>query len=153
MRTCFYLAAAAALTLSGCAGTPPKPASPGGDYRPVNRIATVFHPGATAPTPLMAVASLPASAPVGPVTAGFNLRFDGDLQNALGALRDAIPGLKVVDPIGKPVPVPVALALNGASLESAVRELNAQANGKARVFWRAWGDGREAGRQIVVRYN
>lgn len=98
--------------LAGCSGSPPKPPSVEGDYRPINK---------TTPAPK--------------TDKTFNFQFEGDIVKALEALHEAQPQLKVMPPVGLAVPLPVRVSLYGTTLEGALRAIGSQGAGIADVIW------------------
>ncbi|MDP2027873.1 MAG: hypothetical protein Q8K06_16995 [Sulfuriferula sp.] len=109
--------------------SPPKPPEVQGEYRPVNRAMT-NHQAAKAKV--------------------FDYRFDGDIVNALVALREVQPGLTVLPPEGIASPVKVTINLKGTTLENALRAIGEQGGDRADVVWnRASKDG---GDQAFIRF-
>ena len=99
----------AACLLAGCAGSPPKPPSPEGDYRPINKPAT--------------------STPQGVL----DFYYEGDILGVLPALKRVAPQINVMPMLGNPSPLPVRVSLRGATIEDALRAIGEQAGGVADV--------------------
>jgi hypothetical protein len=91
------MALALCILMNACA--PPPPPSVVGDYRPINRIRKDISP---------------------PV---FDFTYEGDVVDALYALRAHCPQLEVLPPIGKVRSLSVKLDLQGTTLENALHVL------------------------------
>ena len=115
-----------ACLLAGCAGSPPKPPMPEGDYRPINR-----------PT-------APAKKDV------FDFTYEGDILGALPALKEVAPQINVMPALGKPAPLPVRLRLRETTLESALRTIGEQGGDVADVVWNT--TRHEGGNQVFIRF-
>ncbi len=111
MHLLSFFTIAATAVLVGCAGAPPAPPQPEGDYRPINQLEE------------------PAS------TGLFDLYYEGDISGALPAIARQAPQLQVLPPVGRAVPLSVRLNLRSSSLESALRSLGDQGAGVAEVVW------------------
>jgi hypothetical protein len=88
--------------LVGCAGSPPKPVLPQGEYRPINKVA------------------VPAQTDV------FHFAYEGDIGGALSALKGVTPQLTVLPAIGTPVPLAVRIRLQATMLADALHAIDAQ---------------------------
>jgi len=117
--------------LAGCAGSPPKPASVQGEYRPVNQL-TAFAPApgaapvAARTTPLASATGAPTKvheAPPQQPAAGVDFFFEGDIRDSLHALKKVYPQLTVWPMLGQPKPKFIKLDLKGTSLKAALRAL------------------------------
>ena len=113
MRTIGLLFITAAL--AGCAGAPPKPPQPTGDYRPIN------------------LAPAPAEALLGT----FDFEFSGDMTEALPALGRVVGNLEVRPPVGEPRPVPVTVSLHAVGLEAVLQALGEQGGDRAEIVWQS----------------
>jgi len=112
--------------LAGCAGSPPKPVLPKGEYRPINN-------------------------PAAPVRkAVFNFSYEGDILGALPALKEVAPQINVMPPLGQTSPLPVRLNLSGVNLEEALRAIGEQGGGIADVVWNA--TRYQGGNQVFIRF-
>ena len=120
--------------LAGCSGPPPKPPQVQGEYRPVNRT--------------------PAPVPVSKETSSariFDFAFEGDIVDALDALRGVQPQLNVMPAIGKAAPFSVRLNLRDATLEEALRAIGAQGGKVAEVAFSSTGN--PGGDQAYIRFH
>lgn len=108
--------------LAGCAGSPPKPPYYKGDYRPINK-------------------------PVSPNV--FDFKFEGDIVDALDALRAIQPQLNVLPPVGTVAPLPVRVALRATTLKNALRALGEQGGESADVVWNITLQGSD---QVFIRF-
>lgn len=117
-----------AASLAGCSMSPPSPPSVQGEYRPVNR----------ANKPQTEKANI------------FDYRFEGDIVDALAALRGVRPRLAVLPPEGAASPVPVKINLHGTTLEKALRAIGEQGAGKAEVVWNP--ANQDGGDQAFIRF-
>jgi hypothetical protein len=115
----------AAGLLAGCAGSPPQPPLPAGEYRPIN---------------------IPAAPALRDV---FEFVYAGDILGALPALAKVAP-IKVMPTLGKATPLPVRLDLQGVRLEQALRAIGAQGGGVADVVWHATLN--RGGNQVFIRF-
>lgn len=97
--------------LAGCSGSPPKPAMPDGEYRPINRSASQ------------------------PKKEVFDFAYEGDVLGALPALREVAPQIKVMSSVGVPFPLYVKLNLRNTTLENALRAIGEQGDSIAEVVW------------------
>jgi len=112
--------------LAGCAGSPPKPPMPEGEYRPINR-------------------------PAAPVKKdSFDFTYEGDILGALPALREVAPQINVMPSLGKPSPLPVRLKLRGTTLENALRAIGEQGGDVADVVWNT--TRHQGGNQVFIRF-
>jgi hypothetical protein len=112
--------------LAGCAGSPPKPPMPEGDYRPINR------PAAPAPQGV------------------FDFHYEGDILGALPALKRVAPQINVMPTLGKPSPLPVRVNLRGATLEDALRAIGEQGGDVADVVLNT--TRHQGGNHVFVRF-
>jgi len=114
------------LFLTGCAGSPPKPPLPTGEYRPIN-------------------------VPAAPVQQNvFNFSYEGDILGALPALKEVAPHIDVMPTLGQASPLPVRLKLSGVSLEDALRAIGAQGGGVADVVWTT--NRHHSSHQVFIRF-
>ncbi|MDP2027522.1 hypothetical protein [Sulfuriferula sp.] len=118
------------VSLAGCSMSPPKPPAVQGEYRPVNRAITNQQ---TAKTKI------------------FDYRFEGDIVDALPALREAHPSLIVLPPEGMASPVTVKINLHGTTLEKALRAIGEQGGGNADVVWNP--ANKDGGDQAFIRFS
>ena len=121
------IALATVFLLAACTGTPPKPAQPVGEYRPVNRPAAQ----ALAPT-------------------GFDFSYHGDISGVLDALFLASPNFKALPPAGQPVAVPISVNLKAASLETALAHIGEQGGQLAEVVFLTTKQG--DANQVFIRF-
>lgn len=117
------------ILLAGCAGSPPKPPEPKGEYRPVNR------------------SEAPSNKAI-PVV--FDYSFEGDIINALPALRASQPNLIVAAPHGKPTPLLVRVNLRATTLENALRAIGEQGGDVADVVWNT--SNQKSVNEVFIRY-
>jgi len=113
----------ATLLLCACAGSPPLPAQPDGNYRPINQN-------------LSKRATAVASKQL------FNFSYEGDISGALPALKKVYPNLQVKPSLGKAVQLPVRIHLQQATLERALRTIGEQGVNIADVVWNKHPNGR-----------
>jgi len=112
--------------LAGCAGSPPKPPLPTGEYRPIN------------------IPSTPVRLDV------FNFSYEGDILGALPALKEVAPQINVMPPLGQASPLPVRLNLFGVALEDALRAIGEQGGGIADVVWNT--TRHQSSNQVFIRF-
>lgn len=130
MRTTITLLTVA--ILAGCAGSPPKPPIPEGDYRPIN-VPRYQKQATTAPS------------------AVFDFAYDGDITGALPALKLVAPELQVMPDQGKPWPVHVSVNLKATTLENALRTVGEQGKNLADVVWTTSKHGKDSGK-VFIRF-
>lgn len=118
------------ICLSGCAGSPPEPPQPEGEYRPVNITKTKTDKTAKK-------------------TGTFNFRFDGDIADALEALAAQQPQLEALPPQGQTTPVPVHIDLIATDLPNALKVIGEQGGGLADVVWLSTKSNRRGGKAYV----
>jgi hypothetical protein len=123
----YMLGVVAACLLVGCAGSPPKPPLPEGEYRPIN------------------IPTAPARLKV------FNFVYDGDITGVLPALKTVAPLINVMPTLGQATPLPVRLNLQGVRLEDALRAIGAQSGGIADVVWNI--TRHQGGNQVFIRFH
>ncbi len=122
----YMLGVLAVCLLAGCAGSPPKPPLPEGDYRPINR-------------------------PAAPVKSDvFDFIYEGDILGALPALKNGAPQINVMPSLGQATPLPVRLNLYGVRLEDALRAIGVQGAGVADVVWNT--TRHQGGNQVFIRF-
>lgn len=114
--------------LAGCIGAPPKPAVIKGEYQPINRIEVK---GAISPKPVPQVS--PPMLTRQTLAQTFDFSFEGDITNALGALRTIQPQLMILPTRGKPSPLKVRVFLRGTTLERALMTIGEQGGSIADV--------------------
>lgn len=114
------------IMLVGC-GSPPKPSTVEGEYRPINRITD----GRTTEKNTKRV---------------FDFVFEGDIVDSLVALQAIQPQIKVKPPIGKAFPLPLRLELQGVVLEDALQAIGEQGVNIADVVWLP------ASNEVFIRY-
>jgi hypothetical protein len=120
--------------LAGCSGPPPKPPQVQGEYRPVNRT--------------------PAPVPVSKKTSGariFDFAFEGDIVDALYALRGVQPQLNVMPAIGTASPLSVRLNLRDATLEEVLSAIGAQGGKVAELVFSS--SGHPGSDQAYIRFH
>lgn len=122
----YMLGVVATCLLVGCAGSPPKPPLPEGEYRPIN------------------IPAAPAKLDV------FNFAYEGDILGVLPALKTVAPQLNVMPTLGQATPLPVRLNLQGVRLEQALRAIGAQGGGVADVVWNT--TRHQGGNQVFIRF-
>lgn len=115
-----------AIMLVGC-GSPPKPSTVKGEYRPINRITD----GRTAEKRTERV---------------FDFLFDGDIGDSLVALQAIQPQIQVKPPIGRAFPLPLRLELRGVTLEDVLQAIGEQGVNIADVVWLP------ASNEVFIRY-
>lgn len=115
-----------ACLLAGCAGSPPKPPMPEGDYRPINRPAAPARQGA------------------------FDFSYEGDILGALPALKHVAPQIDVMPTLGKPSPLPVRVSQRGTTLEDALRAIGEQGGDVADVVLNT--TRHQGGNQVFIRF-
>ena len=116
--------------LAGCSVNPPRPPGVTGDYRPINRPETRIQ------------------APAIPQV--FDFVFEGDIQEALEALRTIQPQVTVMPSVGRPVPLKVRINLRETNLEGALRAIGEQSGRTADVIWYAPSDQIE--HRVFIRF-
>lgn len=112
----YVILAISTALIVGCSVTPPKPPTFSGEYRPVNKIAEAE-----------AIGSKERKT--------FDFVFEGDIANALTALKTAYPGLNVSPPTGDASPLLIRVNLRGVTLEDALRAIGEQGGTVAEVVW------------------
>lgn len=98
--------------LVGCAGSPPKPPAPDGEYRPINR-------------------SIPSRA------APLNFVYEGDIGSVLSAMKDAGFNFDALPSVGTPQAKIIRLNLRDTTLEKTLKAIGDQCGDVAEVVWRA----------------
>nr|WP_280971489.1 P-type conjugative transfer protein TrbG [Cupriavidus gilardii]WDE72631.1 hypothetical protein [Cupriavidus gilardii] len=79
---------------------------------------------------------VPASFAAAPsATAAYDFQFHGDILGALQALQALDPELRVLPPIGRPVPVPVNVAVAKGSAVDVLRQLGEQGGNQVDVVY------------------
>ncbi|WP_404995457.1 P-type conjugative transfer protein TrbG [Cupriavidus pauculus] len=68
------------------------------------------------------------------VPAAYDFQFQGDILGAVQALQAMDPTLRVMTPIGRPVPVPVNVAATGGTME-ALRQIGEQGGNQVDVIY------------------
>jgi len=112
--------------LAGCAGSPPKPPLPTGEYRPIN---------------------IPAE----PVRLDvFNFSYEGDILGVLPALKEVAPQITIMPSLGQASPLPVRLNLFGVGLEDVLHAIGEQGGGIADVVWNT--TRHQGGNQVFIRF-
>lgn len=101
------VALAICILVNACA--PPPPPAFVGDYRPVNRSKKTIGP---------------------PI---FDFNYEGDVANALEALRAICPQLEILPPVGKASPLAVKLLLRETTLENALHALGEEVKNSADI--------------------
>lgn len=112
--------------LAGCAGSPPKPPMPEGEYRPINRPAA------------------PARQDV------FDFTYEGDILGALPALKEVAPQINVMPSLGKPSPLPVRVRLRATTLQNALRAIGEQGGDVADVVLNT--TQHQGGNHVYIRF-
>jgi hypothetical protein len=138
MKQAFVVLLVAAL--AGCATN--KAVLPSLEGKPRIKI------NAVAPTVAQAVpvAATPAA------TAGtFDFRFDGDILDALKALKVVQPQINLMPPLGKPIPLHVTVNLQGVTLDDALRDIGEQGGSVVDVILNK--SQHQGGNQVLVRFN
>ena len=117
--------------LAGCSMSPPKPPSVKGEYRPVNAVKN------EGKARLQKYASV------------FDFVYEGDITNALDALRIVQPQLQVLAPLGHVKPLWVRVNLHAVTLEKALGAIGEQGGGIAEVVW----NNEKRDNQVYVRFH
>jgi hypothetical protein len=121
----------AVLFLAGCTGSPPKPPTVKGEYRPVNSSNETSNRHQIIP-------------------AVFDFDYEGDIVKSLEALRAIQPQLKIAPPTGNVTALTVRVHLQDITLEDALRAIGEQGRGVAEVAWNK-PDAQFAG-QVFIRF-
>lgn len=111
--------------LVGCAGSPPKPPAPEGDYRPINRVMTPKH-------------------------GVINFVYEGDISGVLSAMKDAGFSFTALPPVGNPQPKTIRIHLRETTLEKTLKSIGEQCGDVAEIVWKATPDA--GSNEIFVRF-
>ena len=148
-----YSLVALLVVLAGCAGSPPKPAAVSGEYRPVNKAAApqeapqqaAFVDAETVQPKVFTGVRRPADH--GDATS-FDFYFQGDLVDALTALRTQHPQIKTLPFRGDQEQIRVAIAMKDATLDEILSALGVLAGERADVVLKET----QEGRQVFIRF-
>ena len=121
--------------LAGCAGSPPKPPTFKGEYRPINR-----------PIEIKETASTQTVKP-----GIFDFNYEGDIVDSLEALQAVQPQIKVLPPLGNVTALPVRVNLYGTTLETALRAIGEQGGDVADVVWNTTKS--QGSNQVFIRFH
>ena len=148
-----YSLVALLVILTGCAGSPPKPAAVNGEYRPVNRAAAPQE----APQPAAFVETETIQPKVFSGTrktvafgeqTSFDFYFQGDLVEALNALNTQNPEIKTLPFKGDQAQIRVAIAMKDATIDEILSALGVLAGERADVVLKET----QEGRQVFIRF-
>jgi hypothetical protein len=100
-----------------------------------------------------AVPTAPQVEPVAatPAAGTFDFRFDGDILDAVKALKVIQPQINVLPPLGKPFPWKVAVNLKGTTLDEALRNIGEQGGDAVDVVLNK--SQHQGGNQVLIRFN
>lgn len=101
-------------------------------------------------------AAAPAIAPAVPVAAtpavgAFDFTFNGDILDALKAVKAVQPQINLLPPLGKPSPLNVSVNLRGATLDDVLRAIGEQGGDAVDVVLNK--SKYQGGNQVLVRFN
>jgi hypothetical protein len=105
----YIIGAIAISVLAGCAGSPPKPPAPDGEYRPINIQNQA------------------------PRKETFDFSYEGDILGVLTALSTVAPQVKVLPHVGKPIPLQIRLNMKATSVEKALQAIANQSGQRAEI--------------------
>lgn len=119
--------------LSGCSGSPPKPPTFKGEYRPINKIAINNQDNNKPAVPLV-----------------FDFKYEGDIVGSLHALRAIQSQLKILPPLGKQSSVPISINLQCTTLENALRVIGQQGGKIADVVFNNFHP--QSDKEVFIRF-
>lgn len=101
-------------------------------------------------------AATPVAAQAVPVAArsaagAFDFSFNGDILDALKAVKVIQPQINLLPPLGKPSPLNVSVNLRGATLDDVLRAIGEQGGDAVDVVLNKSKD--QGGNQVLVRFN
>lgn len=88
---------------------------------------------------------------IAPAAGRINFSFDGDVLDALMALKKVQPQLNLLPPLGKPYPFHVTLNLSNATAEDVLRAIGEQGGEKVDITLNK--TQHQGGNQVVIRFN
>lgn len=80
-----------------------------------------------------------------------NFSFDGDILDAVKALKEVQPQLNLLPPLGKPFPFHVSVRLTNATAEDVLRDIGEQGGKKVDVVLNK--SNHQGGNQVLIRFN
>ncbi len=86
-----------------------------------------------------------------PAAGTFDFSFNGDILDALKAVKAAQPQINLLPPLGKPSPLAVNVNLRGATLDDVLRAIGEQGGDAVDVVLNK--SKHQGGNQVLVRFN
>lgn len=86
-----------------------------------------------------------------PAAGTFDFSFNGDILDALKAVKAAQPQINLLPPLGKPSPLTVNVNLRGATLDDVLRDIGEQGGDAVDVVLNK--SKHQGGNQVLVRFN
>lgn len=86
-----------------------------------------------------------------PAAGTFDFSFNGDILDALKAVKAAQPQINLLPPLGKPSPLTVNVNLRGATLDDVLRAIGEQGGDAVDVVLNK--SKYQGGNQVLVRFN
>nr|BCT99796.1 type IV secretion system protein VirB7 [uncultured bacterium] len=86
-----------------------------------------------------------------PAAGTFDFSFNGDILDALKAVKAAQPQINLLPPLGKPSPLNVNVNLRGATLDDVLRAIGEQGGDAVDVVLNK--SKHQGGNQVLVRFN
>lgn len=100
-----------------------------------------------AAAPVVAQAAPVAATPAG----AFDFSFNGDILDALKAVKAVQPQINLLSPLGKPSPLNVNVNLRGATLDDVLRAIGEQGGDAVDVVLNK--SKYQGGNQVLIRFN